>query len=77
MTYQQLLENLQAMPTEMLATDVTVVTRIGRIHGMMQPGEVYAAIDFIGQPWAYRRLADFETVNGVLDDDHPYLVIDA
>lgn len=68
MTYRQLLEKLKAMSDEQLdGMDVTVF--------LMETDEVFPVTDFVTDWSTDREAKGVDQVEGVLDDDHPYLIV--
>lgn len=73
MTYQQLLEDLQAMPDGQLANDVTIC--------LLDSNEFHSALDFTYRPWVSftaetRKALGIDIAQRILDRDHAFLSID-
>ena len=67
MQYRELLEKLSKMTPEQLDLDVSVL--------LIETDEVFAVANLVTE-WSPQE-GTVEQVQGVLDDNHPYLTIDA
>ena len=69
MNWNELKNQIEKMSDEQRDTDVTVTC--------LQQGEIFAVIDFVTDWTTEKEAKGIDLVEGVLDDNHPYLAIDA
>jgi len=68
MTWKQLSDKILAMPQEQQETDLSVL--------LMTTNEVMPVIEFVTDWSTERESKGVDQVDGVLDNDHPYLTVD-